>query len=76
MIAIETIPTSYENWRLCITQKCKIALTPAYIAGRLAALRDESDASTREFRRIYGEPHHRAVIGWFERAQSEVLYRN
>jgi|688.fasta_scaffold214407_2 hypothetical protein len=76
MIPDETIPTSYASWRHCIEKECGLALTPTYIATRLAALRDERDAHTREFRRIYGEPHLRAVIGWFERAETEAVVRN
>ena len=76
MISDEIIPTSYASWRHCIEQKCGLALTPDYIATRLAALRDERDAHTREFRRLYGEPHLRATVAWFERAQTEAIRRN
>jgi hypothetical protein len=72
----EIIPTSYASWRHCIEKKCGLALTPDYIATRLAALRDSRDAHTREFTRLYGESHLRATIGWFERAQSDALIRN
>ena len=74
--AAETIPTSYESWRHCITQTCGLALTPDYIATRLAALRDERDAHTRDFRRIYGEAHLHATLGWLESAQREAVARN
>ena len=70
------IPTTYAEWRHCIEKKCGLALTPDYIAARLAALRDERDAHTREFRRLYGEPHLRATVAWFERAQTEAIRRN
>jgi hypothetical protein len=65
------IPSNYAEWRHCIEKKCGLALTPDYIATRLAALRDDRDAHTREFRRIYGEAHLRATIAWFTRAQQE-----
>ena len=70
------IPTTYAEWRYCIEKKCGLALTPDYIAARLAALRDERDTHTGEFHRLYGEPHLRATIGWFERAHAEALGRN
>lgn len=76
MIATETIPSSYESWRHCIEKKCGLSLTPDYIAARLTALRDERDAHTRDFLRVYGEPHLRATVAWFERAQSEASLRN
>lgn len=69
------IPTSYESWHHCITQRCRLALTPTYIAERLAALRDEGHPSTREFRRLYGDEYRRAIIAWFERAQNEARLR-
>jgi len=70
------LPTSYAEWRHCIEKKCGLALTPDYITIRLAALRDDRDVHTREFRRIYGEAHLRATIAWFTRAQAEVLPPN
>lgn len=68
----EIVPTSYQSWRHCITQKCKIALTPDYIAQRLNTLRDRPDDTTSEFRRLFGEAHLHTVIGWFEQAQRDV----
>jgi hypothetical protein len=65
------IPSNYAEWRHCIEKKCGLALTPDYIATRLAALRDDRDAHTREFRRLYGEAHLHATIAWFTRAQQE-----
>lgn len=70
------IPTTYAEWRHCIEKKCGLPLTPDYVAARLAALRDPKDAHTRDFLRIYGEPHLRATIAWFERAQTEPANRN
>lgn len=67
----ETIPTTYGSWCHCITVKCSLALTTAYVAQRLVALRDERDAHTRELRRLYGEQHYQNLLTWFERAQRE-----
>jgi hypothetical protein len=66
----EIIPSSYESWRHCITQKCSLELTPDYIAARLAALRDPADAHTRDFIRVHGAAHLEKIIGWFTRAAS------
>jgi hypothetical protein len=68
----EIIPTTYASWRHCITVKCGLALTPDYIAARLAALHDEQDAHTCELRRLYGEPHYRSLLAWFAQAQREA----
>lgn len=66
------IPQSYEQWRRCITIGCGIALTPEFIAQRLKALHDPSDAHTRKFIERYGRGHHERVCAWFERAASEA----
>ncbi|MES1940062.1 hypothetical protein T5B8_07453 [Salinisphaera sp. T5B8] len=68
----DVVPRRYEQWRHCITVDCGIALTPAYIGQRLHALRDDADYATRRFIEVYGAAHHRAVIGWFERAAAEL----
>ena len=31
------IPQTYDEWEHCITVKCGIPLTPAYVAGRITA---------------------------------------
>lgn len=43
-----------------------------FIAQRLASLRDLGDHHTQQFLRRWGEPHHRRVIGWFERALQDL----
>lgn len=65
------IPTSYDEWRHCITEICKIALTPTYIQERLQALRNPNDRMTARFQQLYGNEHLERVIGWFERAAAE-----
>ena len=65
------VPSSYEAWRSCITEKCKIALTEAYMSQRITVLSDPDSDETRTFRRLYGDAHWRAVLGWFQRALTE-----
>lgn len=66
------IPQTYEQWRHCITVECRIPLTPAYVARCLAAWRDPESEETMRFRRLYGDAHWQAVLGWFERAEREL----
>lgn len=66
-----TLPSTYAEWRRCITVGCGIALTPTYIQVRLAALANPEEAETRRFTELYGEAHLRRIIGWFERAMLE-----
>jgi hypothetical protein len=71
-MAENILPSSYEEWRHCITVKCKVALTAEYVERRIATLRDAGADETQTFRRLYGDGHWRAVLGWFERARTEI----
>ena len=48
------IPETYAQWHRCITVDCGLALTPAFIAQRLAAMADPQSEETLRFRRLYG----------------------
>lgn len=67
------LPDAYAEWHRCITVGCGIALTPAYIAARIAELKRPNAAETRRFTELYGEAHLEHVVGWFERAGRETL---
>ncbi|MCE3004489.1 MAG: hypothetical protein ACK59M_09790 [Pseudomonadota bacterium] len=62
------IPATYESWRRCIEVDCGLVLEPAFIAARLAELRDADHERTAQFVRCYGDAHRQRVIGWFEQA--------
>lgn len=64
------IPQTYAQWRHCITVECGVALTPAYVAERLAVWRNPAHEETRRFAPLYGSAHLQAVIRWFEQASS------
>ena len=66
------IPTTYADWRRCIERDCGLPLTPAFIAARLADLRDPSSHHTQQFVRHYGGEHHVRVLEWFERAERDA----
>jgi hypothetical protein len=65
-------PQNYAQWQHCIVVDCGIALTPAYIEERLAALQDDQDYHTRRFVELYGEQYLQYVIGWFTQARKAV----
>ncbi|MEM7044839.1 MAG: hypothetical protein AAF543_18680 [Pseudomonadota bacterium] len=65
-------PGTYEQWRHCIEVQCGIRLTSDYVEQRLSALRDSRDYQTQRFQEMWGEPHLRQVINWFERAREEL----
>ena len=62
------IPKTYEDWEHCITVKCGLALTPEFVAARIAALQDPHDYHTRKFIAIWGEPHRARTLDWFREA--------
>lgn len=72
MTNLDPIPQSYEQWRVFITVRCRLALTETYIASRLAELNDLSHPKTREFSGKYGQQYLTQVIQWFEAAQKEL----
>lgn len=71
-MAASILPSSYDKWRECITVRCKVALTAEYVEQRIAALGDPESDEARSFRRLYGDGHWRAVLGWFERARTQI----
>ncbi|MEM9393029.1 MAG: hypothetical protein AAGA38_04175 [Pseudomonadota bacterium] len=66
------VPTTYEDWKHCITVKCDIPLTPTYVAERIAALNDRTDYHTQKFIDRWGPAHHARTVAWFEQAAKEL----
>ena len=65
-------PTDYEDWKHCITVKCEIPLTKAYVAERIAALKNRADYQTQKFIERWGEAHHARTLAWVEQAAIEL----
>ncbi len=64
-------PQNYDEWVHCITVECGIPLTSDFVSQRLAVWRNEGSEETQRFRKLYGDAHWQAVIGWFERAERD-----
>ncbi|SEN04655.1 hypothetical protein [Nitrosomonas marina] len=62
------IPETFDEWRYCIEQECKIILTRKYIEQRLTILTALDHEETQRFIRLYGDHHWQQVVSWFERA--------
>jgi len=62
---------SYGEWRDAMNNRCHIALTSDYCAGRIKAFEDLKDPSTAMFIDLFGEPYRSKVVSWFERAAGE-----
>ncbi len=67
----EVIPTSYESWKFCITEKCKIKLTDSFINERLSAYRTPETDDAKRFIALYSIEHFNNVRGWLLRAKEE-----
>lgn len=61
---------------MCITQLCRIELTPVFVARRLKEPRDPNDYGTQKFVESWGATHLKNVIGWFEQAERELADSN
>ena len=66
------VPTTYEDWKHCITVSCDIPLTPSYVRERIEALSDEKDFHTQRFIERWGQQHHERTLAWFRQAASEL----
>lgn len=66
------LPQSYQDWKDCITRKCKIALTAHYVSERIRILSQSDAEETKKFRSLYGERHLQSVLSWFKQAAAEV----
>ena len=61
------IPTTYEEWRSCIINDCKIDLTPVFCQQRLAVYEDRKHPETVKFVQLYGESHLNNIIYWLKK---------
>lgn len=66
------IPTTYDEWRHCIEQICRIPLTADFIARRLSELNNPQLHSTEQLYRCYGPAHVEAIRGWFRQAAQQA----
>lgn len=60
------IPQSFEQWKHCIENECKIKLTKAFALQRLAVYQNREAPETQKFISVFGEQHLENVIKWFQ----------
>lgn len=63
---------TYDDWKHCTTDICKVPLTADYVAARLKELRDTQNFDTKKFVGSWGEQHRQQVVAWFEQAEIEL----
>ena len=69
---ISIVPTTYKDWRHCITVICRQELTMPYIESRINALNSKNDHMTSKFVELYGEQQRIMTLKWFERAKNDL----
>jgi hypothetical protein len=64
------IPNTFDQWKSCIINNCKINLTKDFARQRLAVYTDRNNTQTKEFLKLYGEQHLQNIMTWFKQIQS------
>lgn len=60
------IPQTFEQWKNCIVNDCKINLTKDFAQQRLTVYQDKKNNETQKFVSLYGEQHLQNIINWFK----------
>ncbi|NBC81855.1 MAG: hypothetical protein GVY19_00595 [Bacteroidetes bacterium] len=60
------IPQTFDDWRNCIVNDCKINLTKTFAQHRLSIYQDNSNPETQKFVQLYGEAHLQNIINWYK----------
>lgn len=58
------IPRTYDEWKNCIINDCKIDLTYDFVQKRLSIYQDRNHKETIKFIELYGEPHYQNIKNW------------
>jgi len=61
------LPKTFEEWVVCITQKCKINLTKGFAKSRLSIYLDANHLETQRFVQLYGMEHLQNIISWLKK---------
>lgn len=58
------IPPTFEAWKSCIVNNCKLSLTKDFAQQRLAVYQNKENQETQKFVALYGEQHLQNIIQW------------
>lgn len=61
------IPQTFEQWKNCIVNDCKINLNREFATQRLAVYIDNKNPETQKFISLYGEQHRLNIINWLDK---------
>lgn len=60
------IPHTFEQWKHCIIEECKINLTKDFAQSRLRVYQNRNNPETQKFITLYGEQHLENIIKWLK----------
>jgi len=60
------IPYTFEQWKNCIVNDCKINLTAEFARKRLSVYENKQNPETLKFIKLYGKEHLQNVIQWLQ----------
>jgi len=60
------IPQTFEQWKHCIINDCKINLSKDFAQQRLTVYQEKNNQETVKFISLYGEQHLNNIIQWFK----------
>jgi hypothetical protein len=60
------IPQTFEQWKNCMVNDCKINLTKDFAIKRLAVYQDKQNTETQTFISLYAEQHLNNIIQWLK----------
>lgn len=60
------IPQTFDEWKNCVVNDCKIELTKDFAQQRLAVYLDKDNPETKKFIALYGEAHLQNIIHWLQ----------
>jgi len=64
----EIFPKNYNDWKICITEKCGIPLTTDFVQARIESLSDGSSEERKKFIEYYGIQWVNQVVSYFKQA--------
>ncbi len=67
------IPKTFEEWKNCIVNDCKINLTSSFAKKRISIYEDGMHPETIRFVKLYGQNHLNNILYWYSRIQVSTL---
>jgi len=71
---IGMIPQTFEQWKHCIVNDCRIILTTDFAHQRLIVYKDDKNIETQKFISLYGRQHLSNIVNWLEKIKNNEHY--